>query len=331
MTWIVLVNYNGWDDTRLCLDSLRKQTAPCRIVLVDNDSKVRRLEEFQKEYPEVVCIQSDWNGGWAGGNNIGIEYAMSQNAEHIILLNNDTTVSPHLVESLLRAAHDHPEYGIIGPIIHFMDEPEKVMTDGCVFNHPGYNGFFQRKEVPPTQPSLVTECEVVNGCCMMISRQVVKEIGLIDQRFFLIHEETDYNLRARQAGFKCGILSESLVWHKGSSTFKRTGSKLQRYFDARNLLLLISKHGRKHPEGRRSARSLLTYGKYIYYRYCEETESGQKAAADAVLEGFIDGLRRRYGPMPAPKKRPELIFLRGLFNSAMWLRKKFPQSQSSTH
>ncbi len=322
MTWIVLVNYNGWDDTRLCLDSLRKQTAAHKVVLVDNDSKVRRLAEFQKEYPEVVCIQSDWNGGWAGGNNIGIEHAMANGAERIVLLNNDTIVSPKLVESLENAAKTNPEYGILGVVIHFMDEPEKVMTDGCIFNHPGYNGFFERKEVPPTEVGTISECEVVNGCCMMLSRELVEKIGLIDQRFFLIHEETDYNLRGRQAGFKCGILSESLVWHKGSSTFKRTGSKLQRYFDARNLLLLISKHGRKHPEGRRTTRSLLTYGKYIYYRYCDETESGHTAAADAVLEGFVDGLRRRFGPMPTPRKRPEVMVLRGIFNTARWMKGK---------
>src|SRR5204863_3144494 len=120
-----------------------------------------------------------------------------------------------------------------------LEEPDTVMTDGCVFNAPGYEGFFQRRPVPLAPGALprVTEVDIVNGCCMMIAAPVFRRVGLVDERFFLIHEESDFCLRARRAGFRCGVLGEVLVWHKGSSSFKRTGRQTQRYYDARNLYL----------------------------------------------------------------------------------------------
>lgn len=293
-TTIVLVNYNGWEDTFKCLRSLRALTVPASIILVDNASREDRMSEIEAEFPECITIRNPINGGWAGGNNTGLKYAYEQGAEQIILLNNDTTVSPKLVEVLLQTARENPDFGIIGPVINFMDNPDQVMTDGCKFNHPRHNGFFQREEVPLS--STLSEVEIVNGCCMMISRKVVDQIGFIDERFFLIHEESDYCLRARENGFRCGVWGESLVWHKGSSSFKRTGSRIQRYYDARNLFLLLNKHSRKHDTGRSKIASMSVYLKYVYYRYSLEKESGADDAAEAVLEGLCDALTRKYGP-----------------------------------
>ena len=182
------------------------------------------------EFPWCPVIRNAVNGGWAGGNNTGIVYALEHGADQVLLLNNDTTVSPQLADTLLAAAENYPDYGVIGPVIHYMDEPAEVMTDGCVFNQPNYPGFFQRKPVPltPDGPPSVSEVDIVNGCAMMIRATVFRHIGLIDERFFLIHEESDFCLRSRQAGFRCGVLNEGLVWHKGSSAFKRSGKQLQR-------------------------------------------------------------------------------------------------------
>ena len=114
----------------------------------------------------------------------------------------------------------------------------------------------------------------------------------------------------REAGFGCGVLAEALVWHKGSTSFKRAGKGWQRYYDARNLARLL----RKHP--RFSGRGLLSgyaaYLRYAYHRYCHEREAGQTAAADAVLEGLIDAAVRRAGPY-RPGRRWGVPVLRGVF------------------
>jgi GT2 family glycosyltransferase len=318
--WIVVVNYNGWEDTWKCLHSLAASTPPACTVLVDNASTRDRLAEVWHRFPWCHAVRNPVNGGWAGGNNAGIRYALQCGAEQVLLLNNDTTVAPRMVEAMLGAAAVYPAYGILGPVIHFMDEPDMVMTDGCVFNRPG-PGFFQRKQVPlgSAGPPCVVDVDIVNGCAMMINASVFQRIGLIDERFFLIHEESDFCLRARQAGFRCGVLNQGLVWHKGSSAFKQSGKRWQRYYDARNLALLLRKHQAAHRPGRGAWRSRLEYLKYVYYRYAIEREQGQTDAAEAVLEGVCDTLARRYGPY-AVRPRPALSLVRGLFD--FWFRRR---------
>jgi hypothetical protein len=161
---------------------------------------------------------------------------------------------------------------------------------------------------------------------MMISRRVFERIGLIDERFFLIHEEADFCLRAREAGFECGIVAEPLVWHKGSSSFKRTGKGLQRYYDARNLFLLL----RKHRAGRRGSRtafaSWFLYLKYVYYRFSIEREQGEEKAADAVLSGLCDALAGRFGPQ-GPPPTIALAWARWIFRIGHALSGGRPKSQ----
>jgi GT2 family glycosyltransferase len=310
---VVLVNYNGLEDTRKCLRSLRQVAySPLSVVVVDNASREDPTPALRREFPECHLVRNPVNGGWAGGNNAGAVYALERGADQVLLLNNDTVVSPRLAHALLAAAR--PELGILGPVIYFMDEPDEVMTDGCLFNRPRAPGFFQRKPVPLDRAGSprVTDVDIVNGCAMMIGAHVFRRIGLIDERFFLIHEEADFCLRARQAGFRCGVLDEGLVWHKGSSSFKRTGSRLQRYYDTRNLYLLLKKHAAAHRPGRGSLAGCLEYLKYSYYRYALEREAGQADAADAVLEGLCDAVSRQYGPF-APRPRPAVPWLRWAF------------------
>lgn len=315
---IVVVNYNGRADTFRCLDSLaRLRHDGCLTVVVDNGSTPDDSQAIEETYPWVRVIRREDNGGWAGGNNTGIQAALDDGAGWVILLNNDTVVSPELVDRMLAVAARHEEYGVLGPVINAMDEPSEVMTDGCMFNAPGYNGFFQRKAIPLTGPDDepgVTEVDIVNGCCMMISARVFEQIGLVDERFFLIHEESDFCLRAREAGYRCGVMSETLVWHKGSSSFKRQGNRLQRYFDARNLHLLVRKHSSSHEGGKSPFRSRWQYLKYVYYRYAIEREHGHSEAADAVLEGVCDALQGRFGGY-ARVRRPCVPVLRGVFEA----------------
>ncbi|AMV23590.1 N-acetylglucosaminyl-diphospho-decaprenol L-rhamnosyltransferase [Gemmata sp. SH-PL17] len=227
--WIVPVNYNGTEDTRKCLRSLAELSAPAHVVLVDNASHPDPTAELAAEFPWVHIVRNTENLGWSGGNNTGIRYALERGADFVMLLNNDTTVAPDIVARLLGAFRAHPRFGVIGPVIRYMDEPDVVMTDGVTFNPPHFPGFFQRKVVPERRadPPAVDETDIVNGCCMMVRADVFQRAGLIDDHFFLIHEEADFCLRVKEVGFGCGVLAEPLVWHKGrprSSARERSGN-----------------------------------------------------------------------------------------------------------
>lgn len=316
---IVVLNYNGLDDTLACLRSLEAllDREQALLIVVDNASAVDPRPTLTTLFPCVQVLRLSRNTGWSGGNNAGIRCALDHGIDAVLLLNNDVVVAPNLLQRLTSAALAEPTYGIIGPIIRYMDEPDVTMTDGVLFNRPGYPGFFQRCPVTVCcqDPPRVQEVDIVNGCAMFIRREVFEAIGQIDDRFFLIHEEADFCLRAQDAGWRCGILSEPLVWHKGSSSFKRSGRRWQRYYDTRNLALLLFKHTARPGSERRGSSAYAHYLRYAYHRYCHEREANQEESADAVLEGLIDAAARRFGPYH-PRPRRALPFLRFLFEAA---------------
>ncbi len=327
----VLINYNGLPDTSRCLRSLEAAGRPATVV-VDNASAEDPSPALRRDFPWCPVVRNPVNGGWAGGNNVGVRYALERGADLVVLLNNDTVVAPDFVARLTAAAAAYPAYGVLGPVIRFMDPPHEVQTDGCMFNGPARPGFFQRKPVDLTTTAVptITDVDIVNGCCMMVRADVFCRIGLIDERFFLIHEESDFCLRARRARFRCGILGEALVWHKGSSTFKRTGGRWQRYYDARNLYLLLSKHATTHRRGRRLLHSLWEYLKYTYNRYALEREAGQADTADAVVQGLYDALARRFGPFRAGP-RLGMSLMRSAFETWRVMRPASSPQGSSAH
>ena len=316
--WIVLVDFNGIEDTRKCLRSLVGQTAPARVVVVDNASRTNVADVLAVEFPWAEFVRSDVNGGWAGGNNFGMKHALARGADWMILLNNDTVVGPDFTARMTAAGAAHPAFGMIGPVIRFLAPPHEVQTDGVKFNRPQKPGFFQRHPVPlqtTTVPGIV-EIDIVNGCCLMVRSDVVRTIGLIDEEFFLIHEESDFCLRCQAAGYKNGVLTEALVWHKGSSSFLREGKRLQRYFDARNLLRLIGKHGSR-PGSRGLLRSYGHHLRYAFHRFAVEREKKFDDSAAAVIEGLYDGLIGRWGMYAKQARRPGLRLATWFFDQLL--------------
>jgi GT2 family glycosyltransferase len=294
---VVVLNYNGLADTLLCLRSLKNIPDSIYAVLVDNASEVDPTADALDVYPELVVVRTSENLGYAGGNNRGIQLALEHGCEYVLVLNNDTVVAPDIIRQLLDVFASRPMLGIVGPVVNFLDEPGSVMTDGVRFNPgPGFE-VFHRIVVPLDSdgPGLV-DVDIVNGCCMMIRRAVLETVGRFDEQFFIVHEESDLCLRAKRAGFSNGVLGRSLVWHKGSSAFDRSGRQLQRYFDTRNLLHLLRRHTGRVSRSRPLPLSLWRYGWYAFYRYATEREAGKPAAARAVIEGLYDGARGWFGP-----------------------------------
>jgi GT2 family glycosyltransferase len=310
---VVVLNYNGLEDTLKCLESLKTIAEPIHVVLVDNASTIDPSEAARRVYPACDFIQTGANLGYAGGNNRGIERARQAGAEYVLILNNDTVVDPSIIRSLVDVLEADLRRGIAGPVINFLDEPSAVMTDGFAFNPGPGTEFFRRIAVPvdPAQPAVVP-VDLVNGCCMMVAARVFERIGLFNEQFFIVHEESDFCLRALRAGFQNVVLGRTLVWHKGSSAFERSGRQFQRYFDARNLFHLLRVHTGRVSRSRSWRASAEHYFRYVFYRYDVECDAGKTAAADAVVEGTYDALRGWWGPLTR-RTRPGLGALRGVF------------------
>ncbi len=302
---IVVLNYNGLEDTRRCLESLQRSPYPrLSVILVDNASEVDPGPEARRILPGIVTVRNAANLGYAGGNNRGIARALETGTEYVIVLNNDTVVAPTIVGDLLAAFDANRSLGIVGPVINYLDDPQRVMTEGVRFNRGPGTEFFSSVHVSSNsgpEPAPVS-VDIVNGCCMMVKAEVFRAIGLFDEELFIVHEESDFCLRASARGFGCAVLPRTLVWHKGSSAFDRSGRQVQRYFDTRNLYYLLRRHAGS-VSSRRWLPSFMQYLRYAYYRYSIELETGNPHAARAIIEGLSDALAGATGPYSRHRRR----------------------------
>lgn len=225
---IILVNWNGYLDTFNCLKSLEKINYDIENItsyLVDNnstdDSFYRLKQEYQKNTFKinVEFIGSGENLGFAGGNNLGIKKAYKDGFKYFWLLNNDTEVEPNALKSLMVVLQSSESIGIVGSKIYYFSKPNTIWFAGGEINmltgetkHVGYN------EVDNGQFSRQIESGYITGCSLGFKAQLLEQIGYMSEDYFLYYEETDWNIRAKNAGWKIIFCPESIVYHKVSSS-----------------------------------------------------------------------------------------------------------------
>ncbi len=179
------------------------------------------------------------NLGYSGGNNIGIKQALNTVTDYVFILNPDTTIEKNALTKLVELGELEPGIGIIGPAI---DEGNKIVYGGKI-------EWLKPELIHSTIPPLNTKYLTLNtkkyipGAAMLIKRNVIEKIGLLDERYFLYFEDADYCLRARKAGYKLAIVPKTLVHHKPSSSTSSLGSALLLRYHYRNAHLFNFKNG----------------------------------------------------------------------------------------
>jgi GT2 family glycosyltransferase len=238
MIAIVVLNWNGKQDTLTCLASLAQLNA--EVIVVDNGSTDGSADAFRTQFPQYHLIENGENYGFAEGNNVGIRFAMHRGADMIMLLNNDTVVAPDILDHFVAQFAAAPEVGILGANICLFGQRETLDHLGGMWNPKTATFTFVGKNEPATQWQESQELDYVCGAGIIIRRAVIEAIGLLDPRFFLIWEESDYCFRARRAGFKVATCPKARIWHKVSASF--TSKPHSTYFWWRNRLLWIEKN-----------------------------------------------------------------------------------------
>lgn len=245
---IIILNWNGWEDTLECLRSLEKIDYPnFETILIDNASS-SKPPKIADQFPRLNIEQifNRNNIGFAGGNNEGVTRVMLQKkAEYLLLLNNDTTVEPDFLTKLVEAAQKNEKAGILGPKIYFYNEPKKIWSAGGKISH-----FFTKgeligyKEEDEGQYDEKKPVDYISGTCLLIRSEVVREIGLISEDYFLYYEDNDWCLRAKKAGFESIYVPESKIYHKQSKATVEFSFPYI-YYHSRNSLLFSFRFGNK--------------------------------------------------------------------------------------
>lgn len=248
---IIILNYNGGNYLLDCVNSvlrLEKQDNQVFTVVVDNHSTDGSLK-LLRSLP-IKIITNHKNLGFAAGNNVGLRYALENQADMVFLLNNDTTVKEDAVIQLIKVAQADKKIGLLGSKIYFypgcefhqqryrQDDSGKVIWfaggridwQNLLILHRGVD------EVDRGQYNQIEKTEFVSGCALMIKREVLEKVGLFEEKYFLYFEDIDFCLKAQKAGFKIFFVPTSIVWHKNQST-STTGSDRQDYYMVRNRLL----------------------------------------------------------------------------------------------
>ena len=256
---IIIVNYNGWQDTIDCLKSISRLNLvdiKLRTVVVDNDSSndsYDQLTEFitkEEELVNVELVKLPNNSGFSGGNNVGIKSAVAQGDDYVIFLNNDTMVDPNLVTELVKTANK--KVSIVVPKIYFAKgyeyhkERYTKAEQGKVIWYAGgkidWNNMYASHrgvdEVDRGQYDVSEQTEFASGCCMLLSCELFEEVGYLDDDLFLYLEDLDFCLRAKRVGYEIIYAPRALVWHKNASSSDKPGSKLHQYYLTRNRLIV---------------------------------------------------------------------------------------------
>lgn len=212
---IVILNWNGWQDTVECLNSLQDlRYSNFEIIVVDNASTNDSVKQIRERFPHIRLIENSENGGFAKGNNLGIKAFMAAGVDYIWLLNNDTTVSTLALTEMVHLAQSDRRLGIVGSVLYEYDRPGVVQAWGGG----GFNSFLATTYHSKRPMDVIGH---VIGASMLVRREVIERAGMLDERFFFFMEDTEYSLRVRRAGWLLGVADKSRVYHKGGASLKK--------------------------------------------------------------------------------------------------------------
>lgn len=220
LVYIILLNWNGKEDTLECLRSLEKINYPnYRICLVDNASTDGSVEAVRTAYPNVEIIENSENLRFAEGNNVGIRYALNRGVDYVLLINNDTKVDTEFLQVMVSFAENNSLIGLVGPMIYYYDQPNLIWSAGGEISfwrgRIAHRGLRQRNSVKFNE---IIEVDYLTGCTLLVKKEVIKKVGLLDSSYYIYTEDTDWCERAKRAGFKLFLVPQAKVWHKISST-----------------------------------------------------------------------------------------------------------------
>lgn len=244
LAYVVVLNWNLKNDTVETVESvLRSSYRNVRVVVVDNGSDDGSPQFLSTRFPSISIISLSENVGYAAGNNVGIKYALEHGADYVLLLNNDTIVDRDFLQNMLKVAEKEPQLGVLAPIIYYFDRPGIVWQCGA-----------KDRVFPPLPVDLTikdlrgagrvdqefSKVDYVTGCAMLIKRDVLEVVGLLDERYFMYYEDSDFCIRARRQGYMVGVVHKANIWHKVASSTKKA-LPFQRYVRAKSRIMFYKR------------------------------------------------------------------------------------------
>jgi GT2 family glycosyltransferase len=296
---VVVLSWNGREDTLACLASLARLEAPAPVtIVVDNGSTDGTSDAVREAFPAVELVRTERNLGFAEGNNVGMRHALALGAGHVLVLNNDVEVDPACIRALVEEAGRRPDAGALCSKILYADPPDLIWFAGASFDpRSGYNGR-QRgyRERDDGRFDEVVETDRACGAAMLVPRAVLERIGVFDPDLFFYSEDTDWSLRARAAGYRHYVVPASRLWHKVSVTSGGENSPTTLYYGVRNTIAVCERWAPLPPLGTWRRRLVLLGAHLVQATLSDRRREGLAA----VSQGFRDMRAGRFGQRRTP-------------------------------
>ena len=251
--------------------------------------------------PRVTVIRPEHNLGYARGMNRGIAHHRARGARLLLLLTHDVRLRPGAVDALVQAAADNPGYGILGPVLRFRDDQDRVFSFGGVSERGGATRHMTADPRPGTAEALI-DCHWVDGAAMLVRAEVLDQVGLLDERFFGYFEESELCLRATRAGWRVGAVRAAVAAQsEGKTTWPGSHAYLMRRNGLEYARLAAGPAGVVAGLGRTlhvtAVEARRALGALAGRRPPEVGLASRLRLAGNWI-GVLDFLRRRFGPPP---------------------------------
>jgi len=288
----VMLNWNEFQHTVPCIDSLKQSSLPlAKILVLDQASEDDSGEKLQKLYDQdelVKIIRNEKNYGFAVGMNIGIQQALQMGAEYIFILNNDTIVDRGCIQLLYEPLLSDPLAAVSGPAIMYYSAPEKLWQAG---------GFFNKLKMGVSVPdkgkllseisSSISKVGFLTGCALLVPRKTFEKVGLFDPSLFFYGDDVDYGLRIKEAGLDMYFVPTAKVWHKIEDISVDRTTPYVLYHLARSTVIILRK---RFVGFERFYGILLQFTVYTLFRIWQ-TVKGRRGweSISSWWKGLVDG------------------------------------------
>lgn len=294
----IVINYNGKDVTLQTLESLSAlEYEALEIVVVDNGSDDGSSEAVAEWYPDVTLLRKEVNEGVAAGMNVGVAHALEGACDYLLILNNDIEVAPTMVAELVEVAESNRSVGCVGPKAYYFWDRERLWSTGGILRYRESvtveRGMGEKDE---GQYDKIQEVDYVNGCAMLVRRQVMERVGPFDPIYFVGIEDADWCMRMKRLGYRCAYTPHAVLWHMVSHTLG-TYTIGRTFQTGRSTAIFVRRYGTAWQKARFLFFMLLAAPS----AYLRELRSGNEEAARNKWRGFMDGLRT---PLTSPPTHP---------------------------
>ena len=292
---VILVNYNGKKYNDTCINSILGSTVreQIQVVIVDNastDDSLKALRDTWGCNSQVHIIALEENYGFSRANNEGICWSMEQGIGYFLLLNNDTEIERDTIERMFR--YHRKTDAIVVPKVYYADRRNIIWCAGGDLT-PVIHKAVQRGLSQPDRGQFDRSgaCRFANGCALFLSGEIVDKVGLLDERFFLYYEDTEYSMRAAEKGVGIQYCAEAVVYHKVNGSTEGNGKPANAYYITRNWLLCNGMHMKKK-----------VFWVFLIYFVCNRLAwlviwfvQGKRKMCVAEIRGIQDFCRKKWG------------------------------------